>query len=198
MGNVTEQLLEGMDVYDVEGFKVGTVVKYDKTLGYVETIGTFTGPRFIPFFAIERIGPAGTYLNVTKSTVGDIYSHLPSVTPDVTPGGKLTGTGTVMSGHTAQTVPLDAEALRAIHKEIGIGTTVLDADSRNLGTIQAYDSDTGYMRIEKDGLTIKDIFLPVTSVSFLDDQGIHLSEAKDTIMNRFSRLPEVAREFYAY
>ena len=68
---------------------------------------------------------------------------------------------------------------------------------RNLGTIQAYDSDTGYMRIEKEGITLKDIFLPVTSVSFLDDRGIHLSEAKETIMNRFSRLPEVAREFFA-
>jgi hypothetical protein len=30
MGNLTEQLLEGMDVYDVDGFKVGKVVKYDK------------------------------------------------------------------------------------------------------------------------------------------------------------------------
>ena len=56
-------------------------------------------------------------------------------------------------------------------KRIDIGTTVLDSEFKNLGTVEAYDSDTGYMRIEKDGLTIKDIFLPVTSVSYLDDSG---------------------------
>ena len=197
MGNVTEQLLEGMDVYDVDGIKVGKVVKYDEILGYVETLGAFSGPRFIPFFAIESIGPAGANLNVTKWVVSDIYDRPPSVTPDVTPEGRLTGGGTVMSGHTGKTVPLDAEGLRLVHEEIHSGTTVRDVDDTYLGTIQAYDEDTGYMRIEKDGLTVKDIFLPVTSVSFLDDDGIHLYEAKDTIMNRYCRVPEVAREFYA-
>jgi hypothetical protein len=102
-----------------------------------------------------------------------------------------------MSGHTGRTVPLDAEGLRVVHEEIQSGTTVLDVDDEYLGTIEAYDGSTGYMRIEKDGLTVKNIFLPVTSVSFLDDDGIHISEAKDTIMNRYSRVPEVAREFYA-
>ena len=52
------------------------------------------------------------------------------------------------------------------------------------------------MQIEKDGFTVKDIFLPVTSISFLDDQGIHLSEAKDTLWTRYCRMPEVARSFY--
>ena len=179
------------------GIKVGTVVRYDKTLGYLETLGTFSGPRFIPFLALESIGPDGAYLNVTKSVVSDIYNHTPSVTPDLTPGGKLTGGGTVASGHTGRAVPLDAEALRAVHDDIHVGTTVLDVDERNLGTIQAYDDDTGYMRIEKDGFTVKDIFLPVTSVSFLDDEGIHLCEAKDTLMNRYRKVPEIARDFYA-
>ncbi|HEX3904042.1 MAG TPA: hypothetical protein VH853_14475 [Polyangia bacterium] len=197
MGDVTEQLLAGMDVYDVDGIKVGKVVKYDRTLGYVETLGAFSGPRFIPFFAIESIGPAGANLNVTKWVVSDIYDRLPSVTPDLTPGGRLTGGGTVMSGHSGKTVPLDAEALRLVHEEIHSGTTVLDVDNENLGTIQAYDGSTGYMRIEKDGLTVKNIFLPVTSVSFLDDDGIHLYEAKDTLMSRYCRVPEIAREFYA-
>jgi hypothetical protein len=186
-----------MDVYDIDGLKVGKVVKYDTTLGYVETLGTFSGPRFIPFFAIESIGPAGANLNVTKEVVSDIYHNLPVVKPDITPGGRLTGGGTVASGHSGRTVPLDAEGLRVVHEKIHSGTTVLDADDKFLGTIQAYDGSTGYMRIEKDGLTVKNIFLPVTSVSFLDEDGIHLYEAKDTIMNRYSRVPEIAREFYA-
>jgi len=196
MGTAADQLLEGMEVFDVDGTKVGKVVQYDPILGYFETLGTFSGPRYIPFFAIERIGRSGIYLNVMKSVVSDVYNHMPGVRLDLTPGGRPTGGGTVASGYTGQAVPLDAEALRAVREDIYIGATVLDVDGKNLGTIQAYDDNTGYMRIEKDGFTVKNIFLPVTSVSFVDEQGLHLSEAKDTLVNRYSRVPEVAREFY--
>jgi hypothetical protein len=191
-----DQLLDGMDVFDVDGKKVGKVVRYDKQLGYFETQGTFSGPRYIPFWAIERIGPSGSYLNVTRSVVSDIYSHMPAVAPNFTPGGRFTGGGTVVSGRTGQIVPLDAEALLAIRDEIQLGATVLDADNKNLGTIEDYDSASGYMRVEKAGFNYTDVYLPVTSVSFLDDEGIHLAEEKETIMTRFSRVPEVAREYF--
>ncbi len=195
MGN--DQLLDGMDVYDVEGAKIGQVVRYNKNLGYFETMGTFSGPRYIPFWAIERIGPAGTYLNVTRSVVSEVYNHMPAVEPDVTPSGKLTGGGKVQSGRTGKMVPLDADGLKLVKEQIHAGTPVLDAELKNLGTVEAYDDDSGYMRIEKEGITIKDIFLPVTSVSYLDDEGIHLAETKDTIMHRFNRLPEVARTYFS-
>lgn len=190
------QILDGMDIYDVEGTKVGQVVRYNKNLGYFETIGTFSGPRYIPFWAIERIGPSRAYLNVTKSIVADSYSRMPAVTPDLTPEGKLTGGGKIQSGRTGKMTPLDAEGLKVVKDKIHAGTPVLDVERKTLGTVEAYDDDSGYMRIEKEGLTIKDIFLPVTSVSYLDDDGIHLCESKDTIMRRFNRLPEVAQSFF--
>jgi hypothetical protein len=87
--------------------------------------------------------------------------------------------------------------LRVVRENIHEGTPVIDSEGKKLGTVQAYDGSTGYMRIEKGGIFLKDIFLPVTTVSFLDDRGIHLSEPKDTIMNRFARIPEVARSFFA-
>ena len=195
MGDI--QILDGMEVYDVEGAKVGQVVRYDKNLGYFETLGTFSGSRYIPFWAIEKIGPSGTYLNVTRAVVSDVYDHMPAVTPDITPRGKLAGTGKVQSGRTGKMVPLDADGLKLVKERIHAGTTVLDADEKNVGTVQEYDGDSGYMRIEKEGLTEKEVFLPVTSVSYLDDEGIHLSETKDTIMTRFSRVPEVARAYFS-
>ena len=85
-----------------------------------------------------------------------------------------------------------------LERKSDIGATVLDVDDKNLGTLQDYDGDSGYMRIEKDGFTVEDIFLPVTSISFLDDQGIHLSEAKDLLWTRYCRMPEVARGFYGH
>jgi hypothetical protein len=190
------QILDGMDVYDVEGGKIGQVTRYNKNLGYFETLGSFTGPRFIPFWAIERVGPSGCYLNVTRSVVAEVYDHMPAVTPDITPEGKLAGTGKVQSGKTGKMVPLDADGLREVKELIHEGTPVLDSDRKKLGRVEAYDGDSGYMRIEKEGLTVKDVFLPVTSVSYLDDEGIHLSEDKDTIMTRFNRVPEVAASFF--
>jgi hypothetical protein len=142
------------------------------------------------------IGPSGCYLNVTKSIVSDVYDHLPAVTPDITAGGRLSGTAKVRSGKTGQMVPLDGDGLRIMREQIHVGTAVLDSNQRTLGTVEAYDDTSGYMRIEKEGFTVKDVFLPVTSVSYLDDAGIHLSEDKDTIMHRSNRVPEVAASFF--
>jgi hypothetical protein len=196
MSDLADQVRAGTEVFDVDGTKVGKIQKVDKVLGYFETIGAFTGPRYIPFYAIERIEPSGIRLNVMKSVVSHVYNHTPGVRPDLTPGGKLTGSGTVASGYTGRAVPLDADALREAREDVFIGVTVLDADDKNLGTIQAFDAETGYLRIEKDGFTVKDVFLPVTSVAFVDDRGVHLSEAKETLWNRYCRVPGVAHGFY--
>src|SRR5262249_15398380 len=140
MSSAFDQPLEGMEVFDVDGAKVGKVTEDDKVLGYLETLGTFSGPRYIPFFAIERIDSSGIHLNVMKSVVSHVYNHAPGVRPDVGPGGKLTG-GTVASGYTGRAVPLDADGLRRAKADLFIGATVLDVDDKNLGTIQAFDAD---------------------------------------------------------
>jgi hypothetical protein len=53
------------------------------------------------------------------------------------------------------------------------------------------------MRIQKGEVFTSDVFLPVTAIAYLDDAGIHLSEAKESVMNHFVRMPEVAQEFFA-
>jgi hypothetical protein len=196
MSEVSDQLREGMDVYDVEAVKVGRVLRFDEALGYFETLGLFSGPRYIPFWAIESFGKDRVRLNVTKATVTEVYNHMPAVTPTLTKEGKLTGTGTVQSGNTGRTVPLDADAIREIRERIHPGTAVLDAEDEKLGRIEAYDPESGYMRIEKEGPIAKEVFLPVTSVAFVDDEGIHLSLAKETILMRFVRVPDVARAYF--
>jgi hypothetical protein len=193
-----DELIEGLEVFALDGLKVGKVNRIDKVLGYFETAGMFSGPRYIPFFAIEKIvpsGPSGVWLNVTKSVVSQVYDHTPQAKPDFAASGKLVG-GTVASGYTGRAVPLDADALQEVRDDVFLGATVLDVDDENLGSIQDFDADTGYMRLEKDGLSVKEIFLPVTAVSFGDDRGIHLSESKETLWDRYRRMPEVARGFY--
>jgi hypothetical protein len=196
MSDTTDQLAEGLDVYDIEGTKVGKVVAFNTELGYFETRGVLSGPRYIPYWALEDAGPGGVHLNVTKAVVAQVYRHLPAITPEPSDTGRPAGTAQVQSGRTGRMVPLGADALKQVSERIHAGTPVLDADDKDVGTIQEYDEDSGYMRIEQDGLTVKDIYLPVTSVSFLDDEGVHVSESEDTILHRFRRLPEVAREYF--
>lgn len=198
MSELEQQFFEGMDVYDAEEHKIGTLVRYDHALGYFEALGSFAGVRYVPYYAIENVAPTGIRLNVTKDVVSHVYDHAPSITPGFTPSGKLTGGGTVESGHEpGRRVPLDAAALSVVRERIGAGTPVLDAADDELGTVDGYDADTGYMRIKKGWTGQKDIFLPVTAVAFVDDRGIHLSLGRATVMSRFTRLPGVAREFFA-
>ena len=157
MSTLSDQVRDGTEVLDVDDRKVGKVVQFDEVLGYFETLGMFEGPRYVPIWAIERIDGSGIHLNVMKSVVSHVYNHMPGVRPELTPDGKLIG-GTVESGYSGRAVPLDAEGLRVAGEGIYTGATVLDADDKNLGTLQAYDGNTGYMRIEKDGFTARNSF----------------------------------------
>ena len=191
-----DRLVEGVAVHDVEGKHIGKVVRYEPTLGYFETEGAFAGPRYIPCWAIDHFGPKGVYLNVERSVVTDVYQHMPGVTPDLTPEGKLAGTAKIQSGRTGKMVPLDASGLRKVRERIHEGVHVLDAKDESVGEVDAYDQDSGYMHIAENGLLDRELFVPVTSVSYLDDEGIHLSDYKQTILGRYNRVPEVARPFF--
>ena len=190
------ELIEGLKVHDNEGKHIGKVVKYDRALGYFETQGLFSGPRYIPFWAIDHFGPEGVYLNVERSVVSEVYRRMPEVTPVLTPEGTLAGGVEIQSGSTGKMVPLDAQGVREVRERVHTGTDVLDAEDVEVGTVEAYDASSGYMRIQTDDYETDDLFVPVTAVSYLDDEGIHLSEDRGTIGSRFSRVPEVARAFF--
>src|SRR5208283_1554259 len=141
MGQAQNQIFDGMDVFDWEGVKIGKVAGYEKTLGYFQTEGSFTGSRYIPLSAVESIGPAGAYLNVPAATVKELYHHMPKVRPDVSPGGQLTGGGKVASGYTGRPVPLDAAGIALVREKITKGSKVFDAEGKKLGAVQLYDKN---------------------------------------------------------
>ena len=190
------QLYDGMNVYDSEERQIGRVLRHDEALGYFEVESASSGPRYIPFSAIERVDSIGAHLNVPKDVVLNTYRRMPRVTPEIEEG-KLTGRGTVQSGGHGGRVPLDAEEISLLRDKIHVGTDVFDYDDRKVGSVQAYDPETGYMRIEEGRMAPRNIYLPVTSVSYLDDRGIHLWVAKAEIGRRFTLVPEVARDHFA-
>jgi hypothetical protein len=190
----SDQFFEGMQVVDSGGQKIGNLVRYDLRLGYFETQGAFSGPRYIPFYAIESFTADAIGLNVSKDVVSVIYKRMPEVVPDLSAAGRLTGGATVESGHVqGKRLPLDAQQLLALRDRIQEGTTVFDEVDQKVGSIDAYDRNTGYMRIEEGVLAPKPVFLPVTTVAFLDDRGIHLSLGKGDIADRYTRVPQVVQ-----
>jgi hypothetical protein len=196
MGYDRSQFVEGMKVVDVEGTKVGTLVRYDDRLGYFETQGTFWGPRYLPVRAIDSILPDRIRLNVTKDVVSIVYKRMPEAKPVLSPSGVPIGV-TVESGRDpSRRIPLDAAELGMLQDQIEEGTPVFDEFDEKLGPVEAYDPDTGYMRIEEGKWMPKPLFLPATAVAYLDDRGIHLSVAKDDIAARYTIVPGVAQEFF--
>ncbi|MFL5306124.1 MAG: hypothetical protein ACJ8F1_12975 [Polyangia bacterium] len=165
MGDGNVQFFAGMEVVDVDGTKVGNLIRYDERLGYLETQGAFPGPRYIPFHAIESVKPAAIRLNVTHDVVSAVYRRMP-----------------------------DAQQLRDLRDRITEGTPVLDEMDQTVGTVEAYDRDTGYMRIDDGLVAPAPLFLPATAIGFVDDRGVHLNAGKDAIILQFTRVPEVARE----
>ena len=189
------QFFAGMHVTDSEGSKVGELVRYDERLGYLETCGTFSGVRYIPFTAIQSISPDKIHLNVSKDVVSVIYKRMPAATPELI-DGKVTG-ATVESGYDrTRRLPLDAEELRKLRDQIHQGNAVFDEFEERVGIVEDYDPKTGYMRLDVGKLEEKPVFLPATAVSYLDDLGIHLSVCRESIASLYTVMPEVAKEFF--
>ena len=197
MATNNAQFFEGMHVDDSEGSRVGHLVRYDERLGYLETRGTFSGTRYIPFTAIQSISPDKIHLNVPKEVVSVMYKRMPAATPELV-GGKPTGRATVESGYDrARRLPLDAAELLLLRDQIQEGTVVFDEFDERVGFVKAYDPKTGYMRLDAGTLVPKAVFLPATAVSYLDDRGIHLSVGRDSIASLYTVMPDVAKSFFA-
>jgi hypothetical protein len=86
--NPGSQIAYGMAVYDANGEKIGSVEQIDLTNGWLMTEKgvLFLRDRYIPFSAIDRVGPSGIYLTVTKEYVKDSYDQPLSSTSTWWPG----------------------------------------------------------------------------------------------------------------
>jgi len=86
---MTNDITEGMTVYDAAGEKVGTVREYNTQAGYVdvEKGWLFHKDFYLPLNAVTRSDQDGVYLNVYKDDLsGDMYNQPPV-------GGAAMGTG---------------------------------------------------------------------------------------------------------
>ncbi len=102
---MTNDIVEGMTVYDAAGEKVGTVREYNMQAGYVdvEKGWLFHKDFYLPLNAVTRSDQDGVYLNVYKDDLsGDMYNQ-PPVGGAVMGAGYDTNTQTAAYGTATQT-----------------------------------------------------------------------------------------------
>jgi hypothetical protein len=61
------------------------------------------------------------------------------------------------------------------------GTTVYDTNGDKVGSVVDYDSQSGFMVVEKGWLFHTDLYVPLTLISNTDDQGLYLKITKSDL-----------------
>jgi uncharacterized protein (TIGR02271 family) len=64
---------------------------------------------------------------------------------------------------------------------VPVGTTVYDVNGDKVGSVAEYDSQSGYMVVEKGWLFNTDLYVPLTLIANTDDQGLYLKVTKDDL-----------------
>ncbi len=185
--NFASQIANGMAVYDANGDKIGTVQQYDLTNGWFETEKGvfFPRDRYIPFSAIDRIGPSGIYLSVTKDYISDMYDQPPFVNVDVVAGpAGAAAVGTVASGYDGNRVVVDSTTISQAIGRLENGLKVYDSNSAKVGRVYQYTPGSDWIVVEK-GVFSSDLYVPVTAIDYLDGDGVHLRVTKDVLKDAF-------------
>lgn len=76
--------------------------------------------------------------------------------------------------------------------QIAVGATVYDAAGEKIGTIAEYDPQAGYLLVEKGWLFRKDIYIPMSAITRIDENGVYLQFYKDDLQGDRYASPPVA------
>jgi hypothetical protein len=186
------QIANGMEVYDVNGDKIGAVLQVDRTNGWLQTEKGIFFPRerYIPFSAIDRIGPSGIYLTVTKDYVKDMYDQPPMVDVDLVAGPDgAAAVGTVRSGYDGNRVVVDSTTISQAIARLDNGLKVYDSNGAKVGRVYQYVPGSEWIVVEKGAFSSSDLYIPVTAIDYLDGDGIYLRVPKDVLQDAFVVMP---------
>jgi hypothetical protein len=186
--NIGSQVAYGMPVYDANGDKIGTVQQYDLSAGWFLTEKGlfFSGDRYIPVSAIDRIGPSGIYLSVTKGYVKEMYNRPPMVDVDVMAGPDgAAAVGTVTSGYTGSRVVVDSATIGQAVEHLENGLKVYDANAEKVGRVYGYVPGSDWIVVEKGVFSTSDLYVPVTAIEYIDADGVYLRVSKDVLTTAF-------------
>ena len=185
------QIANGMTVYDSAGSRIGTVQQIDRSTGWFSSEKGLLFPRghYIPFSAIERIGPGGVHLSVTRDYVNDVLGHPPLVDVDVVAGpARATAVGTVPSGYDGSRVVLDGSTVSEAIARLDNGLKVYDANGTKVGRAYQYVEGSDWIMVEK-ALTFEDLYVPLTAITSMDGDSLYLRLPRGVLEDAFAVKP---------
>jgi hypothetical protein len=184
-----ERLTNGLKVYDANGEKVGRVYDYVPGSDWIAVEkGLFSSnDLYIPVTAINYLDRDGVYLRVSKDVLKTAFVVKPAtLNVDVVAGPDgAVAVATAPSGADAERILVDSTTLNLAIERMGRGPKVYDLDGKEIGRVYQFDPVSGWIEVEKGVLFPKDLFIPVTAVEYLDNDGVHLRVTKDVLTNAF-------------
>jgi hypothetical protein len=142
---------------------------------------------YVPVTAIDYLDGDGVYLRVTKDVLKTAFVVKPAtVNVDMVSGPAGTvAVSTVPDGPTGERILVDSTTLSLAVERMGRGPKVYDLDGKDIGRVYQFDPVSGWIEVEKGVLFPKDLFIPVTAVEYLDNDGVHLRVTKDVLTHAF-------------
>ena len=167
----------GLDVYDVESKKVGTVDDFDRATGYmmVRSSAVSDSDLSIPFSAITHIDPREVFVSKSRDELHREYSNPPPrstmvekrVDPDTGEDDSRAITSEP-SGYGGAPVVVDRANIGQLADHIAPGFQVYTVDMEDIGTIKQYDRETGQMLVERGLLNKHTFVVPAALVDLVD------------------------------
>jgi hypothetical protein len=185
--DIVRQMAVGLQVYDVNGARVGTVQDYNTDTGWmlVDKGVLIEKDLYIPFSAITSIDPREIYLALPKDVLTRDYANPPArtTTTEVDPGpgaraGEAIALTTEASGYDGAPIVVDRAHVDELKARIKTGMRVYTAGPEEVGkikrygpeevgTIKHYDPMTGWMLVDT-GFSRHDLYIPATLVDDVD------------------------------
>lgn len=175
--DIRKTIAIGQSVYDNEGAKVGTIDMVDDDTGYFkmqlrplpEKRDNPLAPKtlYVPFRLITNIDPRELFVSVSNDELRRDYADPPlRSTAVVDVDGTAVDTTTEPDGYTGAPVVVDKVRLDELKKRIAVGDHVYTSELTDLGKIKQYDSQTGWMLVERGALSEKhETMVPVTVIA---------------------------------
>ena len=93
------------------------------------------------------------------------------------------------SQHRAQSQGVSRDVLQGIDEFLEDGLLVFDVNGERIGGVKMYSTSAGYLFVGSGALGQKDLYIPFRLIHRIDQQGIALSEPKDTLTARYTEPP---------
>jgi hypothetical protein len=175
--DIRQYLDYGLDVYDRQSKKVGTVDAYDRSTGYlaVRTAPFSDKDLYIPFSAITHIDPREVFVSLTKDELRREYGDPPPRTTlvveqidPVTGEDDSRALTSEPSGYDGTPVIVDEAKIGKLAHHFAPGFHVYSSEMEPIGTVKQYDRETKQMLVERGMFSKHDFRIPVALVDMVD------------------------------